>query len=89
MPSLIPGMPGVNFEDPGNITSSIKRQVDQVLGIVPPGKRTAMVAVLTENGVNAAFAIRNKKGTLEVKGWIGKYWTEPVAGGVMLSGSWE
>lgn len=67
-----------------DITASISRAV----AALPEGKHTAVVAVMTEVGANAAIVAKVGE-DWRVQTWIGKSWgSSHINGGVEVMGSW-
>jgi len=75
--------------EPGIISSSIERAVNDALKAVPPEKKGALLAVATTEGVRAVVAAKlDDDGDWKMAGWVGKDWTGPVSGGIAVMGSW-
>lgn len=76
---------GLQFvEPPALILSTINRQIDEALALLPADKFvTAVLDVRTTAGVNAAVAARIN-GEWSVVGYVAKRWGAPVEGGVSV-----
>lgn len=91
MTTVPPTTLGVAYAEPGVVSASIKAQVASALAEIPADKRSAIVAVATERGWNAAVAAR-LGGGMQVVAWVGKSgWDKPLSGttkGVYVKGAW-
>lgn len=85
---LVGPVAGVVFTPSDQISSSLKRQVQQELDRIPAGKRGVMakVEVQTGRGVNAVIAYRTESGW-QAGLWAGKSGWDKVAG-VSLGKIW-
>ena len=73
---------------PTTIAASIRSSVAAVLGDLPADAKGAVVAIATEKGVNLAVAYRGERG-LTVGAYIGKEWSRPIEGGVVVTKIWR
>ena len=88
LPATPPGFFGVAVADPGVISASIQRQVAAALTAIPAGKRGALLAAVTERGVNLVVA-HKVNDNWHVAAWLGKSgWDRPIEGGVATQLTW-
>jgi hypothetical protein len=72
---------------PEALLPSIAAAVAKACEAIPAGRTGALVAIADTKGAN--LAVVQRIGThVEIMGWIGKSWGEPIAGGASVHASW-
>ena len=85
----VPGVVSLSAEQaPGVIAASIRASVAAALKDVPGDAKGALVGIATEKGVNLVFAMKYEHGWRS-EAWIGKDWTGPIRGGVVVQKIWR
>ena len=84
----IPEPAGVQFTaPPPHLFADVLAEVAHATATLPPGKRGAIVGVVTLTGANAAV-VAKIGGEWVVTAFVAKKWSEPVSGGATISHSW-
>jgi hypothetical protein len=88
---LVPGVPsdkGVAMNvPPASLLDAMTKEVKDAVATLPDGARGALVGVATTKGVNLAV-VSKLNGHVDVTAWIGKSWSEPIAGGSAVQIHW-
>lgn len=83
-----PLVPGVAFRPPPvDLQESLQRAIADAVASIPPGKTGALVALVNEQGANAAVVARLGS-AWEVQVWVGKSWKGSAEYGAALRASW-
>lgn len=73
--------PGVAFNaPPEHLIPDIQASIGKAVAALPTDAKGAIVALVTDKGVNAAFIFKAPHG-FEVAAWIGKSWGEELTAG--------
>lgn len=70
-----------------SLSDAALKELNSQLAAIPSGKRGALLAIADQNGVRAQLAAKIND-NWELAGEVGREWTGPITGQVMVQGSW-
>jgi hypothetical protein len=81
-------VPGVAFRPPPvGLQPSLRAVVADAVAHIAPGKTGALVALVNEQGANAAVVARFGS-VWDVQAWVGKSWKGSAQYGAVVRASW-
>ena len=86
-PLPLSSLMAIPLYSPQSIGATLREQIDDALATVPAGKRGALLASATTEGVRLIIAHRTRS-QWEIGAWVATGWKGPATAGVAVRKTW-